>query len=536
MKAVASCLAAALLTVAVMVLAPTIATAATPPAATTGTATQITGSSTVLNATVNPNGAATTYVFEYGPTTSYASQTAITSAGSATSNIAVHATLTGLTASTSYHFRVVATSSAGTTNGLDGTFTTTKTPPIATTGSASMITSHSAIINATVNANGEATTYAFQYGLTTSYGSQTVTTTAASGTSNTAAHAVLNGLVSNTTYHFRIVATSADGTTIGSDAMLATSKVPPTATAGFPSVVMATSAVVTAIVNPNGKATTVVVQYGPTVKYALQATTMSAGSGTTDITVRTTLTHLAAGTTYHYRVIATSADGTGLSPDATLETTGTRATPNGPLPAVSEAASVAISAHGAQLNGAINPKGTSTTWYFEVGLTPNYGLQTPAQSISGLGARPVNMRLGGLQAGVTYHFRLVADSANGLYIGPDHTFNTKPPIRARAGGLLVSATGQRGYRILTITISGRLTVPNAIPARAACNGTVALVITQGNATIALRHASLRPDCSYRLNVHIAASRLHGNRAMGIVGYFWGNTLLLPTQTRGALRI
>lgn len=525
-----------LLMVGVAVAAPTIAAAAGPPVATTGSATQLTSSSAVLNATVNADGNATTYVFEYGPTASYGSQTATTSVGSGASGTPVQVPVSGLASGATYHFRVVATSSAGTTDGLDATFTTTKTPPTATTGTATLIMSGSAILNATVNPNGTATTYAFQYGATTSYGSQTATVTAGSGTSNIAVHATLSGLVSNTTYHFRIVAMSANGTTVGSDASITTSKAPPTVTGGVPSQVTDSSALVTATVDPNGKATTFAVQYGPTTKYGLQTTTTAAGSATTSTTVHGTLAHLAAGTVYHYRVIATSADGTGVGPDATLETTGTRATPAGPLPAVSEAAAVAVSPHGAQLNGAINPQSASTTWYFEVGLTTNYGLQTATQSISGVGARPVNVRLDGLQAGATYHFRLVAYSANGLYIGPDHTFTTRQSSRMRPGGLVVGAVVRRGYRVVTITISGHLTPPAAIAARAACNGTVALEIRRGSETIALRHASLRSDCSYRLTMRIAASRLRRSRGLGVVGYYWGNAVLLPARSGGTVPV
>lgn len=61
------------------------------PAATTGAASQITVSAAQLSASVNPNGSATTYAFQYGTTTNYGSQTATASAGSGTSSATVHA-------------------------------------------------------------------------------------------------------------------------------------------------------------------------------------------------------------------------------------------------------------------------------------------------------------------------------------------------------------------------------------------------------------------------------------------------------------
>ena len=79
-----------------------------------------------------------------------------------------------------------------------------------------------------------------------------------------------------------------------------------------------------------------------------------------------------------------------------------------------------------QLNGAVNPEGPTTTWYFQYGLTAFSGTQTSPATLSGLGARAVNAQLSGLQSNSTYHFRLVAYSANGLYVGPDRTFTTNP--------------------------------------------------------------------------------------------------------------
>jgi hypothetical protein len=77
-----------------------------------------------LNGTVNPNGGATSYSFQYGKTTAYGSTTPSSSVGSGNSGRAVSASLSGLTPGTTYHYRVVATSSAGTSVGVDQTFTT----------------------------------------------------------------------------------------------------------------------------------------------------------------------------------------------------------------------------------------------------------------------------------------------------------------------------------------------------------------------------------------------------------------------------
>jgi hypothetical protein len=195
---------------------------------------------------------------------------------------------------------------------------------------------------------------------------------------------------------------------------------------------------------------------------------------------------------------------------------------------------VGISAHAVQLNGVINPQGPTTQWYFEFGLTANYGLQATTQTMSGLGARPVNVHLDGLQSGSTYHYRLVAYSANGLYLGPDHTFNTKQTARQHAT-LVVNAVARRGHGVVSVTIHGRVQLPSGVPSNAACNGVVALQFLQ-SATVGLRHTQLRSDCTYSLNVHIAAGRIRSTRPLSVIGYFWGNAELLPSIHRGSLRI
>ncbi|MHA2068278.1 MAG: fibronectin type III domain-containing protein, partial [Candidatus Thorarchaeota archaeon] len=99
------------------------------PSITTSPATSVTSGSATLNGTVNPNGASTACYFEYGTTTSYGSTTTSASAGSGTTAVSVSDGIIGLNPNTTYHFRIVATNSAGTSNGLDQTFTTEINPP-----------------------------------------------------------------------------------------------------------------------------------------------------------------------------------------------------------------------------------------------------------------------------------------------------------------------------------------------------------------------------------------------------------------------
>jgi hypothetical protein len=89
-------------------------------------------SDATLNATVNPGGAATAVYFQYGLTTNYSSLTTTTNLAAGLTNVNVSTVLSGLTPGALYHFRVVATNSAGTNAGVDLVFTTSTpaaTPP-----------------------------------------------------------------------------------------------------------------------------------------------------------------------------------------------------------------------------------------------------------------------------------------------------------------------------------------------------------------------------------------------------------------------
>src|SRR3954453_10306467 len=99
-------------------------------------------------------------------------------------------------------------------------------PPAVTTGAASNVTKSSADVSGTVNPERLATTYHFEYGTTTAYGTSTPTTDAGAGTADVPATATLTGLAPGTTYHYRLVATNAGGTTPGADMTFTTQAAP----------------------------------------------------------------------------------------------------------------------------------------------------------------------------------------------------------------------------------------------------------------------------------------------------------------------
>jgi hypothetical protein len=213
---------------AVLVLFAPAAVAAGEPVVSTGNATAITPTSATLNGTLNPEGQATTYYFEYGPTTSYGSQTTTAAGGgSATAGVKVLAPIAALTPNTTYHYRLVATNASGTVLGSDVSFKTPKPPaPVVVTGRATAVTQTTATLTGTVDPKGPTTSYFFQYGTSTAYGTQTPAGSAGPGSETVAVSAAIGPLAPNTTYHYRLVASSANGTTHGPDASFKTGTVP----------------------------------------------------------------------------------------------------------------------------------------------------------------------------------------------------------------------------------------------------------------------------------------------------------------------
>ncbi len=201
------------------------AVVAAAPTAITGPVSAVGTTTATATGTVNPNGRATSWFFEFGTSTSYGRQTATRSAGSGTSNVQVSGPLTGLTPGTTYHYRLVASNADGTTRGADGIFTTSSAPA-AVTGAATSVTPTSATLAGTVDPNGRATTWFFEYGTSTGYGSRTAARSAGSGTAATAVSAAVSGLTAGRLYHFRLVATSDAGTSRGADRTFATAGAP----------------------------------------------------------------------------------------------------------------------------------------------------------------------------------------------------------------------------------------------------------------------------------------------------------------------
>ena len=207
-----------------------------PPTVVTGSASSLRTGSAMLNATVNPEGQTVSACrFEYGASEAYGSVVQCAEApGSGKTAAAVAAPIVGLKAGAGYHFRIVATSAAGTTYGEDRKFTTPSgpqeevRPPTIAAEPAAAVSQNSATLAAAVNPNGAAVgSCRFEYGTTSSYGSSVACSSLpGSGTSGVRVSATIAGLLAGTTYDYRAVATNAGGTTYGPAQVLATTPSP----------------------------------------------------------------------------------------------------------------------------------------------------------------------------------------------------------------------------------------------------------------------------------------------------------------------
>ena len=266
-------------------------------------------------------GEVTSCEFQYGTDTSYGESAPCEPAAPYTSDQAlVTADLKDvLDGETTYHYRIVAADANGTAKGPDMTITPHNVKAL-TTGPASEITNDSVKVSGTFEGNGEDTTYYFEFGRTIGYGHKTPLPAGDAGEpiGPTTIETHLSGLTAGSTYHYRVVAANGLGTSRGHDETFTTYDLP--SILGFStSNVTATSADVSARINPNGFETTYEVQYGQTKDYGstepIPPSILAAGTSPEDVSI-----HLSdlEGIVYHFRVVARSVWGTTATEDRTF--------------------------------------------------------------------------------------------------------------------------------------------------------------------------------------------------------------------------
>jgi hypothetical protein len=201
-----------------------------PPPPVTGGAEGITIDEAVVGGTLNPGGRATHSYFEYGPcipaacsTSSYTTKTVEVEQGSGTSPVEVAAKLTALQPLETYHYRMVASNAAanggGRSYGPEQRFTTLPPAPAVTTDAPVTVASSSATLAGRIVPEGAYTTYRFEYGTSTTYGSSAPTPEGELSAAPGAQEVIvgITGLQPDSTYHYRLLAGNSGGATAGED-------------------------------------------------------------------------------------------------------------------------------------------------------------------------------------------------------------------------------------------------------------------------------------------------------------------------------
>jgi hypothetical protein len=280
-----------------------------------------TGSATV-SGQVDPHGVATEFLVEYGQS-SYDHFSNYSSVGAGQGFVPVSQTLTGLEPATTYKYRLSAVNGFGEAHGSEGTFTTAPVPPVVTIEPAEFVKKDSATLGGTVNPRGSATSYQVEYGTTTGYGSVAPVGPEAIGSGRTAVKVrqVVTGLGAGTTYHFRVKAFNAAGTSYSSDATFTTPSKPVIASqeANF---VNTLEPRLKAMINPERATTTYQFEYGTTASYGTKVPVPAGEVGRGSVAEMATqwLKGLARNTTYHYRVVAENEVGVVKGADRTFNT------------------------------------------------------------------------------------------------------------------------------------------------------------------------------------------------------------------------
>ena len=200
-----------------------------PPVATTEFASPNETSAWLYGSVNSRNCEGTTYTFKYGKTTAYGSEV---SGNVNKSELAefVQNFASGLQPNTLYHFQLYATNTKGTDPGGDLTFETLNNPgppkPTVTTEAATGVTSYGATLNGSVNPQGSATSYNFEYGTKEKELTKaTPLKTDLTGSTSQKVSAEVS-LEPGTKYYFRLSATNEGGKTPGSEANFTTSSSP----------------------------------------------------------------------------------------------------------------------------------------------------------------------------------------------------------------------------------------------------------------------------------------------------------------------
>jgi hypothetical protein len=363
-------------------------------------------------------------------------------------------------------FAILATLGAlgvGTLAGSGVAFAAPPEAPVTEPGGVLSTTPSSASVYAFVNPENQMTSCQFEYGPSTSYGSNVPCEPASlEGEESQFVTGAFAGLEPATTYHYRVLATNVTGETQGVDGEFTTLALEaPIVDGQSVSGLSSTDATLEAQVNPNYQETTYAFEYA--TNEALTGATTVTGEAALGAEFGDQLASVDIGgglqphTTYYYRVLATNGTGTTPGTVQSFMTLG--------VPGVSTGPAQNATRTSVMVSGSVSPVGAPTTYHVAYIDQADYEAAVAASAANpytGGGTSP-NINVGSdyavhavgpltiseLRPATTYHYALVATNSVGTTTGSDMSFTTLPPTPPLAGTDIVSTVSQ-----LSATLNG----------------------------------------------------------------------------------
>jgi hypothetical protein len=178
----------------------------------------------------------------------------------------------------------------------------------------------------------------------------------------------------------------------------------------------------------------------PLIPGGFSATNILAATNT-DQAVSNLVSGLLPATTYHFQIVAVNSAGTATGADLTF------ATGVAP-PTVATLAATGVTATNATFNGAVNPNGNVATAYFQYGMTTNYGSFSATNSLPVTNmAVAVSNLINGLAPATPYHFQIVANNSGNSTTGADQTFTTSnaAPTITPMAAIILATNAANGF-------------------------------------------------------------------------------------------
>jgi MYXO-CTERM domain-containing protein len=420
------------------------------PAVTTAPATAVSGTTATLNGSANPSLSSTTGWFRYSafdPGTcddvfgTRAPAVGGTGLGAGNAPVAYSQTVNGLAPDTTYYFCAIASNAGGTSFGSVLSFTTPGAPDVITEP-ATLVTSTTALLNATAIPNLSSAQGWFRYATTTpgacndNFGTRAPlngSSALGAGSSPVAYAQPALALTADTTYYYCAIAENSVGKSFG--VVMSFTTAPPQApivTTEAASAIQSDGATLNGSASPGAAATIGWFRYSEIEPAqcddgfgtrAPQNGGSSLGAGVADVGYEETITGLAPATTYYYCAIAENAVDLGFGEVLSFTTPAAE-------PIVTTLPPTAVSFDSAELNGEAIPNGDATLAWFRYSATEpaqcndSFGTATaPIDLGNGLDDVAFQDVIGDLSPKETYYYCAIAENGEGIAFGEVLSFS-----------------------------------------------------------------------------------------------------------------